>query len=120
MVYCNKCKKKTNAKTGCEMVEFPQILTLLLKRFDFDYNTMSHVKSDRCVDVPRTLQRKNEKYKLYGMVNHMGSLRGGHYTATILINEDKTWYEFDDAHVNKVRQILLHLFHDIHSRKIRH
>ncbi|XP_074480065.1 ubiquitin carboxyl-terminal hydrolase 47-like isoform X2 [Sebastes fasciatus] len=104
MVYCNECKKKTEATSRCEMVEFPQILTLLLKRFDFDYNTMSHVKSDRCVDVPRTLQRKNNKYKLYGMVNHMGSLRGGHYTATILFNEDKTWYEFDDAHVNKVEE----------------
>ena len=32
----------------------------------------------------------------------MGSIRGGHYTATVL-SEDNTWYEFDDAHVRKVR-----------------
>lgn len=43
---------------GCEMVKSPQILTLLLKRFDFDYNTMSHFKSQCCVDVPLTLQIK--------------------------------------------------------------
>lgn len=32
----------------------------------------------------------------------MGSLRGGHYTATVLSNEDKTWYELDDTRVRKV------------------
>ncbi|XP_045898818.1 ubiquitin carboxyl-terminal hydrolase 47-like, partial [Micropterus dolomieu] len=103
-VYCNECKKKRGAKTGCEMVKSPQILILLLKRFDFDYNTMSHVKSDCCVAVPCELQIKNKTYKLYGMVNHMGSLRGGHYTATILSNKDKTWYEFNDDRVNKVEE----------------
>ncbi|KAE8279232.1 hypothetical protein D5F01_LYC22818 [Larimichthys crocea] len=86
MVYCVECNEKTDAASGCEMEKSPQILVLLLKRFDFDYNTMSD----------------NKRYKLYGVVNHMGSLRGGHYTATILSNEDKTWYEFNDAHVNKV------------------
>ncbi|XP_044197015.1 ubiquitin carboxyl-terminal hydrolase 47-like isoform X2 [Thunnus albacares] len=102
LVYCNECKKKTEATKGCEMVKFPQILILLLKRFYFDYNTMSHVKSDRYVDVPRALQRK--KYELYGMVNHMGNLRDGHYTATILPNNDTTWYEFNDHHVTKVEE----------------
>ncbi|XP_078020489.1 ubiquitin carboxyl-terminal hydrolase 47-like isoform X1 [Epinephelus lanceolatus] len=102
MVYCNECEKKTDATCGCEMVTYPQILILLLKRFDFDYSTMSYFKTNRCVDVPRTLQRKNNKYELYGMVNHMGGLRGGHYTATILSNEDKTWYEFNDDHVSQV------------------
>lgn len=32
----------------------------------------------------------------------MGSLRGGHYTATIASGDDDAWYEFDDAHVRKV------------------
>ncbi|XP_010774060.1 ubiquitin carboxyl-terminal hydrolase 47-like [Notothenia coriiceps] len=38
------------------------------------------------------------------MVNHYGSLRGGHYTATLLSNEDETWYEFNDDTVNKVEE----------------
>ncbi|XP_078020461.1 ubiquitin carboxyl-terminal hydrolase 47-like isoform X2 [Epinephelus lanceolatus] len=104
MVYCNECEEKTEATSGCEMVKYPQILTLLFKRFDFDYRTMSYFKSHRCVDVPRTLQRKDKEYKLYGMVHHNGSLTGGHYTATILCSEDKTWYEFNDAHVSKVKR----------------
>ena len=49
------------------------------------------------------------KFKLYGMVDHIGSLQGGHYTATILSNEDTTWYNFNDEHVNKVSRILLNV-----------
>ncbi|XP_030287796.1 uncharacterized protein YFR016C-like isoform X4 [Sparus aurata] len=104
MVYCNDCNDQTDATSGCEMEDPPQILILLLKRFDFDYNTMSHFKSDCCVDVPYELQLKNKMYKLYGMVDHMGSLRGGHYTATILSDKDKSWYEFDNTHVKKVKE----------------
>ncbi|XP_073331734.1 uncharacterized protein [Pagrus major] len=101
MVYCNDCKQKTGATSGCEMVKAPQILILLVKRFDFDYNTRSHFKSDCCVEVPCELQSKNKTYKLYGMVDHMGSIRGGHYTATVL-SEDNTWYKCNDSHVSKM------------------
>ncbi|XP_032364870.1 ubiquitin carboxyl-terminal hydrolase 47, partial [Etheostoma spectabile] len=97
MVYCNTCNEKTQAKSVCNMVTFPQILTLLLRRFDFDYNKMSHFKSDCCVAVPLELpqlENQNNNYELYGIVNHMGSLRGGHYTATIRSND--SWYTFND------------------------
>ncbi|KAM8747845.1 uncharacterized protein AB9X84_015729 [Acanthopagrus schlegelii] len=105
MMYCNDCKQKTGATSRCEMVEAPQILILLLKRFDFDYITRSHFKSDCCVEVPCELQLETKTYKLYGMVNHMGSIRGGHYTATVL-SEDNTWYECNDSHVSEVRHQL--------------
>ncbi|XP_075948761.1 uncharacterized protein LOC142950945 isoform X6 [Anarhichas minor] len=104
LVYCNDCEKKTEAESECEMVVSPQVLTLLLKRFDFDYNTGTYFKSDRCVEVPRELQRNNKTYELYAMVNHIGSLRGEHYTATVLSNEDNTWYEFNDTDVYKVKE----------------
>ncbi|XP_030287810.1 ubiquitin carboxyl-terminal hydrolase 47-like isoform X2 [Sparus aurata] len=103
MVYCNECEKKRKATSGCKMTKFPQNLILLLKRFDIDYSTMSYFKSDCCVEVPRELQLKNKTFKLHGMVDHMGSIRGGHYTTTVL-SEDNTWYEFDDAHVRKVKE----------------
>ncbi|KAM8747849.1 uncharacterized protein AB9X84_015732 isoform 2-T2 [Acanthopagrus schlegelii] len=105
MMHCNDCKQKTGATSRCEMVEAPQILILLLKRFDFDYITRSHFKSNRCVEVPCELQLETKTYKLYGMVNHMGSIRGGHYTATVL-SEDNTWYECDDSHVSQVKHQL--------------
>ncbi|XP_070710468.1 uncharacterized protein [Pempheris klunzingeri] len=103
-VYCNQCDNATEAASDCEMVKSPQILTVLLKRFDFGYSTMSHVKSDRCVDVPRSLEIQDKTYKLYGMVNHRDSLYGGHYTATILSNEDQTWYRCNDSRVSRVEE----------------
>ncbi|XP_068584238.1 ubiquitin carboxyl-terminal hydrolase 7-like [Cebidichthys violaceus] len=104
-VYCNDCEETTEATSGHKMV-CPQILILLLKRFHFDNNTGRHFKSNRRVNVPRTLKTKDKRYELYAVVNHSGSLRGGHYTATILSKEDRTWYEFDDAHVYKVKEQL--------------
>ncbi|KAM8747846.1 uncharacterized protein AB9X84_015730 isoform 1-T1 [Acanthopagrus schlegelii] len=117
MMYCNDCKQKTGATSRCEMVEAPQILILLLKRFDFDHNTGSHVKSHCCVEVPCELQLKKKTYKLYGMVNHMGSIRGGHYTATVL-SEDNTWYECDDSHVSEVKHQLFAKGRTFRSRTV--
>ncbi|XP_056299098.1 uncharacterized protein si:ch211-212k18.13 [Pseudoliparis swirei] len=90
----------TTFSVGCDMVAFPQILTLLLKRFD----SINMTQTNRTVDVPRALEIEERTYDLYGMVNHMGSLRGGHYTAVILSSVDHTWYEFDDTRVNKVEE----------------
>lgn len=106
MVFCNDCKKKREASRRCKMEKFPQILILLLRRFDFDYVTMSDVKSNCSVNIPSTLQTEEKKYELYGIVDHMGSLRGGHYTATVLSTEDNVWYEFDDCHVQKAEEQL--------------
>lgn len=52
----------------CQMEESPQILTLLLKRFDFDYRTMSHVKSQRCVGVPPVLHTEVSTFKILSCV----------------------------------------------------
>ncbi|XP_028285602.1 uncharacterized protein LOC114451222 [Parambassis ranga] len=103
-VFCPDCETKMEATSGCTMETSPPILTLLLKRFDFDYTTMSHVKSDCCVEVPPTINTAQKKYELYAMVNHMGSISGGHYTATVLSREDRAWYECDDAHVTKAEE----------------
>ena len=45
-------------------------------------------------------ESKQTKYKLYGVVNHHGSLGGGHYTA--YARQADTWYLFDDSRVEEV------------------
>ncbi|GFR69510.1 ubiquitin carboxyl-terminal hydrolase 47 [Elysia marginata] len=42
--FCEKCNKKCNAHKGLKFVTFPYLLTLQLKRFDFDYATMHRIK----------------------------------------------------------------------------
>ncbi|XP_075884443.1 uncharacterized protein LOC142889528 isoform X2 [Nelusetta ayraudi] len=97
LVYCEACQKEGGASSACKMVHSPQILTLLLKRFTFDDRAKSYFKSNRSVDVPLVLSTENKRYELYGMVNHLGQLGGGHYTATLRTKNSKVWFEFSDA-----------------------
>ncbi|XP_057671617.1 ubiquitin carboxyl-terminal hydrolase 47 [Diorhabda carinulata] len=42
--FCEKCNKKCDAHKGLKFTKFPYLLTLHLKRFDFDYTTMHRIK----------------------------------------------------------------------------
>ncbi|XP_035849370.1 probable ubiquitin carboxyl-terminal hydrolase creB isoform X1 [Sander lucioperca] len=99
-MYCDKCDAKSDATIKCVIKHHPEVLMLLLKRFEFDYRYMTYVKINRTVDVPHTLQiPENQAYELYAVVEHFGDLRSGHYTATIKSQEDNRWYNFNDATV---------------------
>uniref|UniRef100_A0A8D2ZZ25 Ubiquitin carboxyl-terminal hydrolase n=1 Tax=Scophthalmus maximus TaxID=52904 RepID=A0A8D2ZZ25_SCOMX len=99
-MYCDQCDTKSDAAITCVMRRPPEVLMLLLKRFEFDYRHMTYVKNDRVVVVPCALQiPENQTYELYAVVEHFGDLRGGHYTATIKSQDDQRWYNFNDATV---------------------
>ncbi|KAF0029180.1 hypothetical protein F2P81_018285 [Scophthalmus maximus] len=103
-MYCDQCDTKSDAATTCVMRRPPEVLMLLLKRFELDYRHMTYVKNDRVVVVPCALQiPENQTYELYAVVEHFGDLRGGHYTATIKSQDDERWYNFNDATVTLVR-----------------
>lgn len=52
---CGKCEKKCDAHKGLKFSRFPYILTLHLKRFDFDYQTFHRIKLNDKVTFPQTL-----------------------------------------------------------------
>ncbi|KDD74252.1 ubiquitin carboxyl-terminal hydrolase, partial [Helicosporidium sp. ATCC 50920] len=43
-------------------------------------------------------------YDLYAVSDHFGGLGGGHYTATVQMQDDKKWYVFDDTQVRPVAE----------------
>ena len=43
------------------------------------------------------------QYTLYAVVNHIGSLHSGHYTASIR-SDDNHWYLFNDEYVERISQ----------------
>lgn len=50
--FCEKCNKKCDAHKGLKFSKFPYILTLHLKRFDFDYQTFHRIKlNDKLVQI---------------------------------------------------------------------
>lgn len=42
--FCENCNKKCDAHKGLKFTKFPYILTLHLKRFDFDYQSFHRIK----------------------------------------------------------------------------
>lgn len=49
---CDQCKKKVDALKGLRFKKLPYLLTMQLKRFDFDYDTMRRIKlNSRCDDA---------------------------------------------------------------------
>ena len=68
---------------------------------------MTSEKNDEPIDFPvndfdlkdfvKQEQISGTVYDLYGVVNHFGSLNGGHYTATCKNPMEKKWYAFNDS-----------------------
>ncbi|XP_072542891.1 ubiquitin carboxyl-terminal hydrolase 47-like isoform X2 [Salminus brasiliensis] len=100
-LYCDQCDQKTESETWNKIEEIPTVLTLHLKRFDFDFMQMKHVKNHCAMDIPLSLQIKDYEYDLYAVINHKGDRSGGHYNAVIKSFEDDQWYCFDDSSVTK-------------------
>ncbi|XP_069575103.1 ubiquitin carboxyl-terminal hydrolase 12-like [Brachyistius frenatus] len=106
-MYCERCDEKRDADTEWEITQHPDVLTLLLKRFTFDDGRRCFVKLHCRAAAPRTLHLEKYVYDLYAVVNHFGTLSGGHYMAEIRSFETGCWYCFDDGTVKRSKPELL-------------
>ena len=108
-----------DARKGTLFHEFPPVLQIQLKRFEYDFHRDTMVKihdryefpeeldldvGDRKYLVPEADKTVRNKYKLHSVLVHSGGINGGHYYAFIrpeLQSGDAQWYKFDDEHVTK-------------------
>ena len=102
-ILCEKCNKKTNFKKRLEIDKYPKYLVLILKRFK--YTSMFTTKIDNLIHFPiESLDLTNYiaqkegkiKYDLFGVVNHVGGLTGGHYHCDI--KQENIWIKYDDSY----------------------
>ncbi|TRY95312.1 hypothetical protein DNTS_009052 [Danionella cerebrum] len=100
-MYCDSCACKTETETWTQIEDYPTILTLQLKRFNFNWEWMTYEKNNCTVDIPLKLPEEGNRpsYDLYAVVDHKGGYNSGHYTATI---KNGKWYCFDDSNVRQV------------------
>ena len=105
-IFCEKCNKKTNFKKRLEIDKFPKYLILILKRFK--YTTVFTTKIDNLISFPieslditnYVVQKEGKiKYDLFGVVNHVGSLSGGHYHCDI--KQENIWVKYDDSYTSE-------------------
>lgn len=104
-----------DAKKGVVFEEFPTVLHLQLKRFEYDFNYDALVKiNDRyeypeSIDLSPYLDHSNKSiapdpcvYDLHGVLVHSGDITTGHYYTMIKPDKTDNWYRFDDDKVWKV------------------
>lgn len=115
---CSNCSGKggeiqlRSAVKQLQLHTLPEVFIIHLKRFNIDHivtkNTM-HVEYPLLIDVGRycTGQLSNDKrqstrYSLFAVIQHIGTLNFGHYTAYIKM--DDHWYKADDSLVTEVTE----------------
>ncbi|KAK7331480.1 hypothetical protein VNO77_25705 [Canavalia gladiata] len=116
-------KVKRDATKRVLIYKAPPVLTIHLKRFSQDARGRlsklnGHVNFKEIMDIrpyidPRCIGEEKYVYHLVGVVEHSGSMRGGHYVAYVRGgqrsrgkgdkgNEGFTWYQASDAYVREV------------------
>jgi ubiquitin C-terminal hydrolase len=87
---CDKCNTESLAYKKMVVHKMPNILIIYLKRFN------KYQKMNGYVDVPHNyIDNSNNKFELFGVVNHFGGKNSGHYDSNIKI--DNNWYNMDDS-----------------------
>eukprot|EP00250_Pteridium_aquilinum_P011968 c20422_g1_i1 orf=525-3878(-) len=105
-----------DARKGVLFIDFPPVLQLQLKRFEYDFTRDIMVKINDRYEFPLQLDldRENGKYlspeadksvrnlyTLHSVLVHSGGVHGGHYYAFIRPTLLEQWYKFDDERVTK-------------------
>ncbi|XP_042020995.1 ubiquitin carboxyl-terminal hydrolase 17-like [Salvia splendens] len=106
---CNRCKSYEKAKKKLTILEAPNILTVVLKRFrsgNFEKLT-KHILFPEVLDLSPYMSATGDKYPiyhLYAVVVHLGVMNGaysGHYVSYVK-NSKGYWFRIDDSRVSRV------------------
>ncbi|KAL5702539.1 ubiquitinyl hydrolase 1 [Ranunculus cassubicifolius] len=105
-----------DAKKGVLFIDFPPVLQLQLKRFEYDFRKDTMVKINDKYEFPLTLDLDRENWKylspdsdkgvrnlytLHSVLVHRGGVSGGHYYAFIQPTLADQWFKFDDERITK-------------------
>ncbi|KAG9160409.1 hypothetical protein Leryth_008815 [Lithospermum erythrorhizon] len=105
-----------DARKGVLFTDFPPVLQLQLKRFEYDFMRDTMVKINDRYEFPLELDLDVEdgkylspdadrsvrnRYLLHSVLVHSGGVHGGHYYAFIRPTISDQWYKFDDERVTK-------------------
>lgn len=125
-ITCSKCNHKTCSQKSNKIVYLPKILVLHIKRFRYMSSgnfTKNHQmirygprldmtsfytqysENNENIDIQYSQKKMNRVkvplgFKLKAVVNHVGSIHGGHYFA--YIEENGIWSNFNDDEVSEL------------------
>jgi hypothetical protein len=112
-VFCEKCKVKCDGKMNYKIKDPPNILIFLLKRFKYSFvgsKITTPVRFPLELNLDKFLvgymkeKPKGCSYSLNGMIQHSGSIGGGHYIAYCKNYKNNSWYCYNDSTVKPVSE----------------
>jgi hypothetical protein len=103
---CGTCRQSRDIVTSTEFENLPDVLILRLERFrqiistrgefkigdDIAYNKVLKIPEELLSTELKNSNQNGVYYRLKAVVNHAGTVEGGHYTATILNDKENKWY----------------------------
>ena len=107
-IFCENCQQKQIFNKILRIERIPKYLVITLKRFK--YTLMYRTKMKCPIKFPindinlnryltnETNPEKNKKYDLFGIINHIGDLSGGHYFS--IVEQNNKWIKYNDSYVS--------------------
>lgn len=116
--HCEKCRKTTSAQRLIRFWKLPDVWILQLKRFHgsnlqkdtfgIDIPVFLNLHANVELAPPSPPQCSPEKsYRLTSIANHVGSLYGGHYTATVFPHPKQPLrgYHVNDSRIHEIPDV---------------
>ncbi|XP_058128701.1 ubiquitin carboxyl-terminal hydrolase nonstop isoform X2 [Anopheles ziemanni] len=103
-IKCNTCKSYQESTKQLSMRTLPIVASFHLKRFEhsslIDKKISTFISFPSELDMTPFMSQKNRdtadfRYSLYAVINHVGTLDAGHYTAYVRHQKD-IWVKCDD------------------------
>ncbi|KAF9053878.1 cysteine proteinase [Hymenopellis radicata] len=122
--FCSQCNSKQDATRYTKFQHLPPVLNFSLLRFVYDFDKMERRKSKNGISFPLEIdmgrfigdsatrkaapQNSDEQsvYELRGVLLHKGSSAyHGHYEAQVYDASSKTWFQFNDEEVSRIKKL---------------
>ncbi|GMH36782.1 hypothetical protein BSKO_04655 [Bryopsis sp. KO-2023] len=106
--FCDACMTNVQANRRTVITKFPEVLVIILKRFQFTVKGGVKKKKNP-IQLHRNQMNfgcqigvQEAHYHLAGLIDHHGGLGGGHYTARVLNPQSQKWFNYDDSRVEEI------------------
>ncbi|PRP79961.1 ubiquitin carboxyl-terminal hydrolase 49 [Planoprotostelium fungivorum] len=107
--FCDTCQTKEEAQTETKLIQLPQTICFVLKRFS--WTSTSQAKVNTTVRFPlrdldmSTYCTQGGRYSLQSLIVHHGTdLHSGHYTTYIYDPVQRTWGHYNDSEIYVVTE----------------
>lgn len=95
--YNDKTSESIDVIRKSKWVVVPNILVVNLKRWTGIKKNNVIIKYDTSIDLFK-YSNIHSQYRLFGIINHTGSVRSGHYFS--FVEKDNQWYVINDTHIS--------------------